>query len=462
MGNVGLNEPGAKCGNAMHDQYLHLFVDDRETSMRQHLQRMVQPVRRESTGPVLQANGQDEGTVIGYATVVRNAQSGVFSMWYLSQVDRAVRLAVSDDGMTWQRRGPAAVDGQRLLMDNLAMVPVSPEADPWFSESELAGYGYCLGSKEDESAPRGLHLLRSTDGERLEAKEPGILIGVGDRSSLTYDEVNGEYSLISRPSGRTPGFRPGELSRIRTANLWKSRNLVDWENCGIVLKYDDLDRHDAEIYGMQPFRYGNGFLALVEIYYGAIERLESQLAFSRDGVHWERVGDRAPTVPMGGEGAWDSHWTVSTNNPPFVEGDRLLIFYSGAGTKHGSKERGRRAIGLASLRKDGWVSLEAGRTEGVVVTAPLPLGEPMQLELNVDCHSGYISTEVMSAEEGKEAQALVGYKGDASRLERIDATCHPVRWREKRVVDPVESGRCYLRFAMTQTSFFSYRWRPAT
>ena len=445
----------------MHDQYLHLFVDEREISIRQHLYRMVHPVRRESTGPVLAANEPDEGTVIGYATVVRDAQSGAFKIWYLSQVDRAVRLAVSDDGMTWQRRGPAVVDGQRFLMDNLALVPVGPEADPWFSESKLAGYGYCVGSKEDETAPRGLHLLRSVDGERLEVKEPGILRGVGDRSSLTYDEVSGDYSLISRPSGRTPGFRPGELSRMRTANLWKSRNLVDWENRGIVLKYDDLDRHDVQIYGMQPFRYGNGFLALVEVYYAGIERLESQLAFSQDGVQWERVGNRAPTIPMGGEGAWDSHWTVSTNNPPFVVGDRLLTFYSGAGTKHGSKERGRRSIGLASLRKDGWVSLEAARTEGVVVTAPLQLKEPMQLELNVDCYSGYISTEVMSTEEGKEAQALVGYEGEASRVERIDTTRHPVRWGEKSVVAPVESGRCHLRFAMTQTSFFSYRWRPA-
>ena len=161
---------------------------------------------------------------------------------------------------------------------------------------------------------------------------------------------------------------------------------------------------------------------------------------------------------MGAEGTWDSHWAVSTNNPPFVDGDRLLIFYTGASTKHGSKEKGRRSLGLASLRKDGWVSLEAGRTEGIVVTEPLPLEEPMQLEINVDCFNGHISTEVLSMYE---AQVLGGYKAEASRVERIDTTRHPVRWGEKFVVDPVESGRCYLRFAMTQASFFSYRWRPA-
>ena len=442
----------------MRDHDLHLFVDDREISLREALYHMFHPVRRESIRPVLPANGQDEGPGIGYATVVRDPQSGVFRIWYVCDVDSMVRLAVSEDGMAWERLGLAVVDGQRFLMDNLALVPVSPEADPWFSGSKLVGYGYCMGSKEDEKAPPGLHLLRSVDGERLEVKEPGILRGVGDRSSLTYDEVSGEYSLISRPSGRTPGFRSGELSRVRTANLWKSRNLVDWENHGIVLKYDDLDRHDVEIYGMQPFRYGNGFLALVEVYYRGIERLESQLAFSQDGIHWERVGNRAPTIPMGGEGAWDSHWTVSTYNPPLVEGDRLLIFYLGGDTKHGSAEKKRRSIGLASLRKDGWVSLEAGRTEGVLVTTPLPLKEPMELELNINCSGGYISTEVLSVEEGRENQALVGYEGEASRVEGIDTTCHPVRWRENRVVYPVESGRCYLRFGMKHASFFSYRW----
>ena len=442
----------------MHDPNLHLFAHERQVSLRQNLYRMVHPMRRESLDPVLPADGGAEGTAIGYATVVRDADSGEFRMWYMTHADHVVRLAVSSNAMAWERRGPVVEHGERFSIDNLALMPVGPDADPWFCEARLAGYAYCNGPQD---TPRGLHPLRSMDGERLEVREPGILPGVGDRSSLYLDEVTGEYSLISRPSGRTPGFRSGELARVRAANLWKSRDLITWENQGIALKYDDADRSDVEIYGMQPFRYGPGFLALVEVYYRGIERLETQLAHSVDGVRWERVEPRDPVLAMGGQGAWDSHWVVSTNNPPFLEGDRLLVLYSGASTKHGSKNRHQRSIGLASLRRDGWVSLEAGRTEGVVVTVPLPLNRPMQLELNVDCRTGYISTEVLSAEDGKESTALSGYGADTSRAEAIDRVRHLVRWGEKVVVEPIQGGRCYLRFAMIQSSFYAFRWSVA-
>jgi hypothetical protein len=442
----------------MFDPDLHLFVNEEEISLKQRMYRMIHPVRREEFDPVLSPNGEDEGTAIGYASVVRDEENGVYRMWYMCHADSKLRGAVSEDGREWERRGGMVVNEEQFALDNMALVELGPDVDEWFEGAKLVGYGYGKGSGKDGSTSHGLHMLRSMDGERVEMRVPGILPGVGDRSSLVFDELTGEYSLISRPSGRTPGFRKGELVRVRTGNLWKSRDLVDWENLGVVVKYDEQDRHDVEIYGIQPFRYGAGWLGLVEVYFRGRERLETQLAWSEDGMKWERVEPRDPVLRMGGEGAWDSHWVVSTNNPPFLVDDRLMIFYSGAGTKHGSKNRHKRGIGLASLRRDGWVSLEAGREEGVVVTAPLPLEKPMQLELNANAYSGYVSVEVMAAEEGKESQALEGYEGEASMAEGIDAVRHPVHWGEKRVIEPVECGRCYLRFAMKQASFFSYRW----
>lgn len=444
----------------MIDPDLHLFLDERGISLRQHLYRRAHAARRESLEPVLPANGADEGTAIGYATATRDGDGGEYRLWYMSHADGVVRLAASGDARTWERCGAALAGERPFAVDNLAVVPVGAHADAWFRGARMAGYVYCRGGGA-EGAARGLHLARSLDGRRLEVREPGILPGVGDRSSLTYDEVEDRYLLVSRPSGRTPGFAPGELQRVRLANLWTSRDLVDWQNEGIVLGYDDADRHDVEIYGLQPFRYGQGWLGLVEVYYRGIERLETQLAWSRDGRRWERVEPRDPVLPMGAEGTWDSHWAVSTNNPPLPEGDRLLILYSGASTKHGSKDRHRRSIGLATLRRDGWVSLEAGRTEGVMVTAPLPLERPMFLEINADCGTGYISTAVLCAEDGRESEVLPGYDAAGSMVEAVDAVRCPVRWGERRVVDPVPSGRCYLRFAMKQASFYGYRWMVA-
>ncbi len=66
----------------------------------------------------------------------------------------------------------------------------------------------------------------------------------------------------------------------------------------------------------------------------------------------------------------------------------------------------RRGIGLASTRRDGWVSLEAGRTEGRLVTMALPLEKPMALEVNANVYSGYLAVDVLSAVPGKEQQPV--------------------------------------------------------
>ncbi|MBN1943159.1 MAG: hypothetical protein JW849_07680 [Phycisphaerae bacterium] len=443
----------------MYDPDLHLFLDDSEILTRIHLPRLTQTLRRESLEPVLRPDGGDEGTGIGYAFCLRDAETGEYRLWYTCYSDGMVRLAVSRDGREWAKQGCALPGSAGIRVDNLTLAGKADTADDWFADAQYVGVCFCKFEKDNS---KGLYLLRSRDGRTLERETSGILPGVGDRSSLLYDEINREYLFFSRPGlFKLPGVKEGELLQPRVARLWKSTDLVHWTDYGVVLKADDNDPPDVEIYGFQPFRCGRGFLGLLETYHKEMERLDTQLISSPDGVHWNRLGDRSPVLSRGGEGAWDSHWVVPTFNPPIPEGDRLWVFYSGAGTKHGSKKNHQRAIGLASMRREGWVSLEASRTEGVLVTNPLPLKKPMKLEVNVNCRTGFIKAEVIEAKEGCPNEPLPGYDGDSSYIEFADAVRIPIRWGEKTVVEPVAAGACYLRFTMKQASFFSYRWSEA-
>ena len=440
----------------MHDPELRLFFNDDELVVRERLYRLTQPLRKETAEPVLAANGEDEGTAIGYATTVYDPDARQFRIWYMSHQDCRIRLAVSEDARQWSRRGIAVPDPE-CRCDNLALTAAGRRLDPWFADVPLVGFAFRTGKVD-----WGLHAVKCADGAHLEVKTPGIIPGAGDRSSLFYDDVLDEYWLITRRSQLgLPGLKADEFARPRIANLWKSVNLVDWQDCGVVLRYDDHDDPDVQIYGMQPFRWGPGFLAFVEIYHENIQRLDTQLAYSEDGLTWRRTDDRQPVIPRGGEGAWDSHWTVPTFNPPIPWGDRVLVLYTGAGTKHGSGARHRRGIGLASIRCDGWVSLEAGRTEGRLVTMALPLGKPMVLDVNANVYSGYLDVDVLSAVPGKEHQALPGYESEKSRIEQTDSVCHRVTWGERTVVEPIEGGRCHLRMKLFAGSLFSYRWKEA-
>ena len=445
---------------SMHDPDLHLFVNDDTILARRDMPRLVQTLRRETAAPVLAPEG-DEGTTIGYSSVMYDADTGDLKAWYTSMAEDRLRLAVSRDGLEWKRCGAVLQQQEETQIDNVCIAPAGKRLAPWFDGSRAVGI--CVFSEPPKPGHQpGIYAVRSPDGERLEVRYPGILPGKGDRSYLCYDQVEDEYLFITRPYyGYIPGFTPVhnvEVVRHRMARMWKSSDMLTWDDCGIVLRYDDTDPPDLQIYGMQPFRYGRGFLALVEMYRQAMERLDTQLAWSDDGLHWERVGQREAVLPLGGAGAWDSHWVVPTSNAPIPRGDRILVPYRGASTKHASGRRHHGGIGLASVRKDGWVSLEAGRVEGVLVTQELPLTEPMQLELNVDCRSGYAAVDVIADEPEKHFEPIPGYDAGTSRIEHADAVRHAVTWGDRTVVQPHSSGSCFLRITMKQGSLFSFRW----
>ncbi len=446
----------------MHDPDLHLFLTDDEILARRDMPRMVQTLQRSFTEPVLAPNPQTEGTAIGYSSVAQDPKTGQYKLWYLARMNR-LRVAVSADLVHWRRRPPLKQRAAKASADNVALAPVGPDVDPWFQGARFVGYTLC-NEQPTPKDPAGVYAVRSVDGESVDVRFPAILPHKGDRSSLCYDEVTGEYLFITRPYyGFIPGFTPihfTEVVRHRTARLWKSRDMVNWHDHGIVLRYEDDDELDVQIYGMQPFRYGPGFLAFVEIYHEAIQRLDTELACSPDGLRWQRVGRGRPVLPLGGEGSWDTHWVVPTGNAPFPRGDRIAVPYGGAGTKHGSGKRHRRAVGLATIRKDGWVSLEAGRVDGVLVTTALPLTRAMELELNVNCYSGFVAVDVFDA-DGDPFKPIRGYKAQASRVERIDTVRHRVAWGTTKTVRPIKSGQCFLRITMQQGSLFSYRWTAA-
>lgn len=448
----------SRLAGSFHDPDLYLFVNDDHVLLSAGLARVLQPLRRESSEPVFLPDPVEDGTAIGYSTVAFDRQMNELKLWYLNYTDWRLRLAASKDhGKTWIRRGQAITLPGNWGIDNASVVAVGPGVDPWFAGARFVGIAYF--NRPPEGFPSGNYAMRSMDGERFEIQLPPVLPEKGDRSSITYDEVAGRYFFFTRPfSQAIPGMPWGFDIRLRLVRMWTGEDLVHWMDRGVVLKHDDDDPEDVQIYGAQVFRYGKGFLAFLEILHQAIERMDTQLAWSADGLKWERVGGRGPMLPMGGEGAWDSHFVVPTLNAPIPNGDRLLVPYLGGSTKHGSGKSHKKAIGLASIRRDGWVSLEAGRgTEGVLLTNPVPLTEPMRLDLNVNAFSGYVAVDVLTPE----GAPVEGYTGESSRVEKVDAVRHRVAWGDRRKVQPIRSGACLLRFKMKQGSLFSFRWSKA-
>ena len=101
-------------------------------------------------------------------------------------------------------------------------------------------------------------------------------------------------------SGGTPEMYPGR----RSVGLTRTKDFFNWPPPKLVLFPDPQDDPDISFYGGFYFRYPDRkdlHCMLVHVFHQITEIVDSQIAFSHDGIIWHRPERRAiiPTGPMG-------------------------------------------------------------------------------------------------------------------------------------------------------------------
>src|SRR6185295_19071473 len=114
------------------------------------------------------------------------------------------------------------------------------------------------------------------------------------------------------------------------------------------------------------------------------------------------VGDssssrRSPFISNGPVGSWDRFNQSLASNPPIAQGDELRFYYGGRtyrNAPYDRKDTGPRAgcIGLATIQRDRFVSLDASFDGGEIRTKPLNL-KGKRLHLNAQSDFGEINVE---------------------------------------------------------------------
>ncbi|MAG34638.1 MAG: hypothetical protein CL878_00080 [Dehalococcoidia bacterium] len=444
------------------DPHLHLFLADDEIDSLVGVTRLINQMRRESLEPVLRPDQPWEMGQVVPRCILHDPADGLYKCWYLAATTNdpspyryGIGYATSSDGIEWKKPALDVVRHEDGSPTNIVDLPRGTSARLLFPYLDVPGAApgerfvgtlYQAGG----SAQRGIYRAASSDGIHWTVSTKP-LVRAGDRYATAYDPVRDLWMLTTRRAKAA-----GVLSQ-REVSLWESTDFQTWAYQGHLLRTDEHDRNNTEFYSMLPLRYGPGILGLLEAYYRAVERMDAQLAWSQDGRQWQRVGHRDPLLARGGEGSWDSHWVVLTNNAPEVVGDRLRFWYAGGSTHHGSKGGHRRAMGLASIRRDGFVSIEGRMDPGFLLTAALDATRPRHLTVNLDAETGTASIEVLSPD----GHAVEGYSVEDCRLSEQDGVAVDVSWRGGRVVPPQAEGRVHLKFNLRNASLYSYRWVPA-
>ena len=208
--------------------------------------------------------------------------------------------------------------------------------------------------------------------------------------------------------------------------------------------------------------YEGVYIGLPWMFYeGTSWKIDVQLATSRDGIHWGRVARGSPFIPNGSEEDWDGGIIFTAAQPIQVVGDRIFIFYSASRHDHNYLQRPSKespewsdywdsiktSIGVATLRRDGFVSLDAGSEVGTVITKPFRWPSGKQLVVNADASSGHMVVDVLNENEQplKDLASSSTIRGDQLRSK--------VAWSNSKLAT---SGAVRLKFTLNNTSLYSY------
>src|SRR6185503_20963161 len=180
----------------------------------------------------------------------------------------------------------------------------------------------------------------------------------------------------------------------------------------------------CQLYNLDGMAYESLIVGLFTIWRGQFPDRQKPnelcVGFSRDGWSWSRP-DRRPFIPVSETfGDWNYSNVQSVGGGCLVVGDELWFYVSArSGAAKGSNKQGTCVTGLATLRRDGFASMDAGADGGTLTTRPLTFSGK-HLFVNVDAPQGELRVEVLDGE--KVALVPPAVKGDSTRLAVADVS----------------------------------------
>ncbi len=380
--------------------------------------------------PLVRPDQPWEGRVVYcYGTCMIDA--GEYRWYYLSVFEPApgrsrfaVCLATSQDGIIWGKPELGATDFAGSIANNIVMYDACIPSVLKFPDEPDPDRRYRMLYWNLAGGPSGYYLAFSPDGIHWRQHEgnpvwPGAAGGTtpdgpGDVINTFFDTAAGRFVAFAKVR-RAEVFGSG-----RIIARGESPDGITWSAPEVVLVPDELDPPDTQFYGMAAFPYENLYLGLLWVFHTDADTIDVQLAWSRDGRRWQRSGARNAVIELGPEGSWDAGMILTVQSPIVLD-DEVRVYYSGWEGGHEETERGA-AMGLASMRRDGFVSMDAGDEWASLLTTPMTSGR--SLFVNADCTGGELRAAVVGAHEepirGLSAARCTPVSGDGLR--------HELRW----------------------------------
>lgn len=481
-------------GDAILIQGKQLFLDDDLIAEMRGLQKQLHQPKKFGKNPVLKRDKPWEPSGPGYATLIYDPEEKLFKLWYETwgqkeATSALLMYATSPNGIDWtkpavneqgtnQVRQPTAngFQGSGIFRD--ARDPDPARRYKMIFSCQPDGTSKSLTTALAFS-PDGIHWTQHSDLNIIPFSDTQIC-PAWDARRLKHVA----YLRFGPPNIRL-------ISRI------ESDDFVHWSPKVTVLRQTKLDGPLAtQFYQMAPFASGNYYFGLIAAYHNEslkpisdaapwTDRKNLHLAYSRNGVTWSRVGSRGaiPARELNEDKDWkqialdavflpygekDKDWDWGTVSPistpePIIVKDEHWFYYVGINAKNWWTWSGDppkldpipkepdKGVGLATLRLDGFVSVDAGEEPGTMTTKPLVfLGD--SLVVNAEAQGGSLTLEALDPE----GNIIDGFSAADCNPITTDNVRHVITWKGESDCHLLQGRPIRLRFTMKQARLYSF------
>ena len=384
-------------------------------------------------------------------------RDGLYKMWYMAGWFHTTALATSTDGIHWKRPVLDVVPGTNLVWPRepgyerdgclVWLDKASKSQAERYKMFQFFRYRSAEGLEREQC---GLHV----SGDGVHWSKPVLCVTLGDNTSFFFNPFRKRWVLSDRrnepledpayPIGRRARYWH-ESRRFRELGVFASNEEIPWLRCDLLDKPDpDMPDQLVALYDVNAVPYESLMVGLFGILrgpenhvaqqLGVPKRVDLEVGFSRDGFHWART-ERNAFIPCSRiPGSWNRGYIHAAGGCFVVLKDTVRCYYTAfsgispslkgaetapwAGHSRNAMYAGA-SLGLATLRRDGFASMEGSGTLTTKVLR-LPKGE---LWIN---GWGTIEAEILDAQgrplEGFDRRHCIPFAGDS--------TCTRMRWKQ--------------------------------
>jgi len=386
-------------------------------------------------------------------------QDRLFKMWYMGGYCDSTCYATSKDGIHWEKPKLDVVPGTNIVLkrgrDSSTIWLDLNEKDP------LRRYKMFAYMRDENKGM--LSIFFSNDG--LHWGDCVAASGaLGDRSTVFFNPFRSVWVYGIRD------YAPKTIGRFR--RYWENPDVLvgaKWDAGGppFWVGADTLDSQRAdlktpcELYNLDAVAYESIIIGLFSVWRGQpkdrAKPNEICIGFSRDGFHWQRPVHEA-FIPVSEKyGDWNWGNVQSAGGCCLVVGDKLHFYVSGRSGVAGSPASGVSATGLATLRRDGFASMDADDVERTLTTRPVRFSGK-HLFVNASIARGELRVEVI----GPDGKGVADLTRDACSPVTGDGTRLAVRWKATADLSSAAGQDVRFRFHVRNGSLYSFWVSPDT